>query len=102
MLQISKEEIKKLIKIAKLEVDDSIFDKISEKIIAISSFSEDFEGVDVEGVDPMFSVFDVLHESLANYSHDEVRTEDLREAVLSNVPEVEDVFISVNKVIEKN
>ncbi|MCL2567281.1 MAG: Asp-tRNA(Asn)/Glu-tRNA(Gln) amidotransferase subunit GatC [Alphaproteobacteria bacterium] len=94
-------DLERLIRLTNIEVESEILEKFSESVKNILTWTEELQTVDTANVDPMFSVFDILNKGLENLRVDEVNDGNMREQVLLNAPDKNDMFICVPKVIDQ-
>lgn len=92
--------VEKLSKLTNLNIDKEIFEKFKTTVDDILDWCDELNDVDTTNIDPMFSPMDIFQKSIENYRMDEVNDGNIQNEVLSNCPDVEDVFICVPKVIE--
>lgn len=97
-MQLSKEEIQHIAKLARLELTDAELEKYGGQLSAVLNYIDQLKEVDCKGVEPTAQVTgleNVLRE-------DEVRDWDETEieAALKDAPEREGRFIKVKRVIE--
>jgi aspartyl-tRNA(Asn)/glutamyl-tRNA(Gln) amidotransferase subunit C len=93
-------DIQKLFKITHIELHGDSLSKISESVVDIIRWGEILNKANVEGVEPMFALSDITGAYLQNMREDEVIVNNTVNEVLFNVPDKDDVFICVPKVIE--
>lgn len=58
-MSVSKEEVKHLAKLSRLEFDDKELDKITNDLSSIVEFANQLSKVDVEGVKPTAHILDI-------------------------------------------
>ncbi len=97
-MQLSKEEIQHIAKLARLELTDKELEKYGGQLSAVLNYIDQLKEVDVKGIEPTAQVTgleNVLRE-------DEIKDWDEKEieAALKDAPEREEKFIKVKRVIE--
>ena len=91
---ISKEEVKHVAKLARLELTDDEVEKYSKQLGDILKHVEQINEVDTQGVEPMphaIPVYNVMREDVVKY-------EETKEELLKNAPYEEDGFFRVPKI----
>lgn len=96
MANLTREDVLKLAKLAKLQLDESEVDAFQEEISAILGYVEQLQGVDVSGLEPTAQVT-----GLTNVTRgDEVKDYGASaEDLLKNVPASEKGYIKVKRMI---
>lgn len=89
-----------LSKMTNIEIDEDIYQKFESSVKDIMVFCDILNKVDVSNIKPLFSVFELYGVNLSNLRQDKVEDGNYIELLLKNVPDKEDVFICVPKVIE--
>lgn len=95
-MSVSKEEVKHLAKLSRLEFDEKSLDKITNDLSSIVDFANQLSSIDVEGVKPTAHILDiknVFREDNVDKSYD-------REEILKNAPEKEAGCVSVPQTVE--
>lgn len=95
-MSVSKEEVKHLAKLSKLEFDEKSLDKITNDLSSIVDFANQLSNIDVEGVKPTAHILDiknVFREDIMDKSYD-------REEILKNATEKEAGCVSVPQTVE--
>jgi aspartyl-tRNA(Asn)/glutamyl-tRNA(Gln) amidotransferase subunit C len=97
-MQLSKDEIQHIAKLARLELTDEELKKYGGQLSAVLNYIDQLKEVDVKGVEPTAQVTgleNVLRE-------DEIKDWDEKEIeeALADAPEREERFIKVKRVIE--
>ena len=95
-MKISKDEVEKIAHLARLDIDDSLKETLSEQLSHILDYIDTLKNVDVAGVTPasgaafMNNVFreDMAHESPGP------------DVTLANAPERDDDFYTVPRVVK--
>ena len=95
-MSVSKEEVKHLAKLSRLEFDDKELDKITNDLSSIVEFANQLSKVDVEGVKPTAHILDIHNV----FRKDEVHESYDREKLLQNAPTKAAGCVSVPKVVE--
>ncbi|MDR2008303.1 MAG: Asp-tRNA(Asn)/Glu-tRNA(Gln) amidotransferase subunit GatC [Alphaproteobacteria bacterium] len=98
---MSNVDLERLIRLTNIEVEPEILEKFSESVKNILEWTNELQTVDTTNVDPMFSVFDLINKGLENLREDVVNDGDMREKILLNAPDKNEMFICVPKVIEQ-
>ena len=97
-MQLSKQEIQHIAKLARLELTDAELEKYGGQLSAGLSYIDQLKEVNVKGVEPTAQVTgleNVLREDkVENWNSDEI------EEALKDAPEREGRFIKVKRVIE--
>jgi len=97
-MQLSKEEIQHIAKLARLELTDGELKKYGDQLSAVLNYIDQLKEVDVKGVEPTAQVTgleNVLREDKArDWDGEEI------EEALADAPEREERFIKVKRVIE--
>ena len=97
-MQLSKDEIQHIAKLARLELTDAELEKYGGQLSAVLNYIDQLKEVDVKGVLPTAQVTgleNVLREDVVNgWNKEEI------EAALKDAPEREGRFIKVKRVIE--
>ena len=97
-MQLSKQEIQHIAKLARLELTDAELEKYGGQLSAVLNYIDQLKEVDVKGVEPTAQVTgleNVLRDDEAeNWDEKEI------EAALKDAPEREERFIKVKRVIE--
>lgn len=94
-MKISKEEVLNVAKLARLELDDSLADKLSEQVGSILEYIETLNTIDTEGVQPTTHAI-----SLTNaFREDIVKEHSGTENAMANAPESEDGCFVVPKIV---
>ena len=88
--------VRRIAHLARVAVEDKEVEHLKGEINAILSFVEALSAVDVEGVEPMTSVFPMT----LRMRQDEVTDGYKADDVVANAPEREDNFFVVLKVVE--
>jgi len=92
---ISKKDVEKVAKLARLEISEDEKEKYVQQLGAILQFVEKLNEVDTQGVEPTAQIT-----GLENVMRkDEVSRGENREKLLSNAPQTEDGFIKVKAVL---
>ncbi len=95
-MQISREEVERVAKLARLEISEAEKDAFSKQLSAILTYVEQLKRLDTAGVEPTATVLaqtNVLRE-------DRVCPSLPPEAALANAPEQTEGFFSVPQILE--
>jgi aspartyl-tRNA(Asn)/glutamyl-tRNA(Gln) amidotransferase subunit C len=93
---VDRTELEKLALLARLDVDDSVFDEVSQGISDVLVLVAQLQAVDTQGVEPMAHPLDALQ----RLRPDEVTEGDCREMYQAIAPHAEKGLYLVPKVIE--
>ncbi|MFH1255174.1 MAG: Asp-tRNA(Asn)/Glu-tRNA(Gln) amidotransferase subunit GatC [bacterium] len=97
-MNLSKDEIKHIAKLARLELTDAELEKYGGQLSAVLNYIDQLKEVDVKGIEPMAQAScleNVLREDeIKNWDEQEI------EEALAGAPEREGGFIKVKRVIE--
>lgn len=96
MSNITKEDIKKISRLAKIEVAEEEYEEMSKQLTRITSWVETLNEVNTDNVEPMVNVFNnplVLHQ-------DKIDDGDIAKEILQNSKEAKYDYFTVPKVIE--
>ena len=97
-MQLAKQEIQHIAKLARLELDDAELEKYGGQLSAVLDYIGQLKEVEVKGVLPTAQVTgleNVLRDDeIANWDQEEI------ELALKDAPEREERFIKVKRVIE--
>ncbi len=91
---ISKEDVKHVAKLARLELTEEETEKYSKQLGDILKYVEQMNEVDTTGIEPMphaIPVYNVMREDVVKYEH-------TKEEMMSNAPFEEDGFFRVPKI----
>ncbi|MDR0484015.1 MAG: Asp-tRNA(Asn)/Glu-tRNA(Gln) amidotransferase subunit GatC [Alphaproteobacteria bacterium] len=94
-------DLERLIRLTNIDIEPEILEKFSESVKNILQWTEELQSVDTTGIEPMFSVFDLFNKGLENLREDKVLDGNVRDAILLNAPDKNDMFICVPKVIDQ-
>ncbi len=98
---MSNVDLEKLIRLTNIDVEPDILEKFSESVNNILSWCEELQVVDTTNVEPMFSVFDLFEKGLENIREDKITDGNIRDQILQNCQDKNDIFICVPKVIDQ-
>lgn len=93
---VDRSELEKLALLARLNVDDSVFEEVSQGISDVLALVEQLQAVDTGGVEPMSHPLDTVQ----RLRPDEVSEANRRDAFQAIAPQTEDGLYLVPKVIE--
>lgn len=95
-MSLTKEQVQKIARLARIEIDDAELGETQTSLNKIMNFVEQLEDVDTKGVEPMTSV---VKQSL--YMREDIINDgNIRDDVLKNAPESTEGFFTVPKVVE--
>ena len=96
MAQLTRDDVLKLARLARIELEEDEIDKFAQEFSAILQYVEQLQSVDVEGLEPTSQVNGLKNvmrpDTVVNYGY---KTRKL----LENVPEVEVDQIKVKRMI---
>ena len=96
MSEISKEDFKKISRLARIEIPEESRETVAKQVGSIIAWVEKLNEVNVDGVEPLTNV----HEMNLRLNKDEVSDGDIAEDVLKNSKEAKYGYFAVPKVIE--
>lgn len=96
-MKISKEEVEKVAKLARLEITEAEKAPFREQLSSILSYVEQLKGFDTEGVEPTATVL----EQTNVFREDRVRPSLPAEQALANAPEQQENFFVVPRILEE-
>lgn len=95
-MSVSKDEVRYIAKLSKLNVGDEKLDKMTSDLSSILEFANNLSTIDIDGVRPTAHILDIKNV----FRKDEVSDSYDREEILKNAPESQAGCISVPKVVE--
>lgn len=95
-MSVSKEDVKHIANLARLEISEKELDKYTEDLSNIVDYATTLSNIDVSGVDPTNHILDIKNV----FRKDEVKDSYDREEILKNAPDKQAGCISVPKVVE--
>lgn len=95
-MSVSKEDVKHIANLARLEISEKELDKYTEDLSNIVDYATTLSNIDVSGVDPTNHILDIKNV----FRKDEVKGSYDREEILKNAPDKQAGCISVPKVVE--
>ncbi|HIX02035.1 MAG TPA: Asp-tRNA(Asn)/Glu-tRNA(Gln) amidotransferase subunit GatC [Candidatus Ligilactobacillus excrementigallinarum] len=96
-MNITKEEVRKIASLSKLEFTEAELEKFTSQIEDIMNMSHQLSKIDTEGVKPTINVTDAV-----NVMREDVAEEPTpREELMKNVPDHEDGFIKVPAILDE-
>lgn len=95
-MSVSKDEVRYIAKLSKLNVGDEKLDKMTSDLSSIVEFANNLSTIDIDGVRPTAHILDIKNV----FRKDEVSDSYDREEILKNAPESQAGCISVPKVVE--
>ena len=93
---IERQEIEKLATLARIAIDDSTINEVSERLGSVLELVDQLQAADTSGVDPMSHPL----QATQRLRQDEVSEFNQREALQTTAPDTEDGLFLVPKVIE--
>ena len=95
-MNIERHEIEKLATLARIAIDDSTINEVSERLGSVLELVDQLQAADTSGVDPMSHPM----QATQRLREDEVKELNQREALQATAPDTEDGLFLVPKVIE--
>ena len=95
-MSIERHEIEKLATLARIAIDDSTINEVSERLGSVLELVDQLQAADTSGVDPMSHPI----QATQRLRDDEVNELNQREALQAAAPDTEDGLFLVPKVIE--
>ena len=96
-MKISKEEVEKVAKLARLEITDAEKAAFSEQLSSILTYVEQLEDLDTEGIEPTATVLDQINV----FRDDTVRPSLPADQALANAPEQSEGYFVVPRILEE-
>lgn len=96
-MAITKEDVEKVAKLAKLKFTEEEKEKFTQQLAQIVSYVEKLKELDTEGVEPTSHVLDIKNV----FREDKVKESLSQEEALANAPSKKNSYFSVPKVIEQ-
>lgn len=93
---IERQEIEKLATLARIAIDDSTINEVTERLGSVLELVDQLQAADTSGVDPMSHPL----QATQRLRQDEVSELNQREALQTTAPDTEDGLFLVPKVIE--
>jgi aspartyl-tRNA(Asn)/glutamyl-tRNA(Gln) amidotransferase subunit C len=95
-MSIERHEIEKLATLARIAIDDSTINEVSERLGSVLELVDQLQAAETSGVDPMSHPL----QATQRLRQDEVSELNQREALQTTAPDTEDGLFLVPKVIE--
>lgn len=95
-MSIERHEIEKLATLARIAIDDSTINEVSERLGSVLELVDQLQAADTSGVDPMSHPM----QATQRLREDEVKELNQREALQATAPDTQDGLFLVPKVIE--
>ena len=95
-MSVTKDDIKKVAKLARIEIDQHDCEELSKQVGGIMDWIDKLEQADTQDVQPLTNV----HEATLRMVEDKVSDGDKAEAVLANSKDSKYGYFTVPKVIE--
>lgn len=95
-MSVSKEDVKHIAKLSKLELTEQELEKYTNELSSIVDFANELSNIDVEGIKPTAHILDIKNV----FRKDEVQPSYDREEILKNAPSKDAGCVSVPKVVE--
>ncbi len=96
MSNVTKENIKKISRLARIEVAEEKRETLANQVNSIIGWVEKLNEVNTDGVEPLISV----HNAPLRLNKDEITDGNIAEDILKNAPKAKYGYFSVPKVIE--
>ena len=96
-MEITKDDVKKIASLSKLEFTDQELEKFTKQLEDIMNMSHQLSKINTDGVKPMINVTDAFN----NMREDVAEKGVDRNELMKNVPEHEDGFIKVPAIIDE-
>ena len=96
-MKISKEEVEKVAKLARLEITEAEKAAFSEQLSSILTYVEQLKDLDTEGIEPTATVLDQTNV----FRDDAVRPSLPADKALANAPERADGYFVVPRILEE-
>jgi aspartyl-tRNA(Asn)/glutamyl-tRNA(Gln) amidotransferase subunit C len=96
-MEISKQEVEHVAKLARLEITESEKDAFSRQLSGILTYIEQLKSIDTTGVEPTATVL----EQTNVFREDTVRPSLPVEHALANAPNAQDGYFQVPKILEQ-
>ncbi len=97
MTKITKEEVKKVAHLARLELNENEINNHAEQLKKILDYIRQLEKIDTENVDPTTRAIEVINV----FRKDEKKKSDCKEELLDLGPSREDKYFKVPKIINE-
>ena len=98
---MSNVNLERLIRLTNIDIEPEALEKFSESLDNILTWCEELQAVDTKNIEPMFSIFDLFDKGLENLREDEITDGNIRDKILQNCSDRNDMFICVPKVIDQ-
>ena len=95
-MSVSKEDVKHIAKLSKLDLTEQVLEKYTNELSSIVDFANELSSINVEGVKPTAHILDIKNV----FRKDEVQPSYDREEILKNAPSKDAGCVSVPKVVE--
>lgn len=96
MAEITKDEVKHVADLARLEITEEEAEQFTEHLSAIITYAEQLNELDTEGVEPTTHVLDLKNV----FRQDEVKRTITQEDAMKNAPDSEDGQFRVPSILE--
>ena len=95
-MSVSKEDVKHIAKLSKLNLTEKELEKYTNELSSIVDFANELSNISVEGIKPTAHILDIKNV----FRKDEVQPSYDREEILKNAPSKDAGCVSVPKVVE--
>ena len=96
MSRINKDQVKKVAKLARIELDESQIEKHSDQLEKILDYINQLEKIDTDGIPPTTRAIEVINVLRKDQKDDYNDKDDL----INLAPSIEDKFFKVPKIIK--
>ncbi|KKR31208.1 MAG: Aspartyl/glutamyl-tRNA(Asn/Gln) amidotransferase subunit C [Candidatus Falkowbacteria bacterium GW2011_GWF2_39_8] len=97
-MKLTKQEIEHVAKLARLELSEEEIEKFGSQLSGVLDYIDQLKEVDVTGIEPTAQVTGLVNawrEDVVEYCDTEIR-----EAALSQAPEIEEHQVKVKRILE--
>lgn len=95
---LTREDVLKIAVLSKLEFSEGEIEKFRVDLNRIFDYMEELNGVDTDGIEPLFNVLDLKD----RLRRDNVENAEIKKEMLKNAPDSDEEFIIVPKVVGEN
>ena len=95
-MSVSKEDVKHIAKLSKLNLTEEELEKYTNELSSIVDFANELSNINVDGIKPTAHILDIKNV----FRKDEVQPSYDREEILKNAPSKDAGCVSVPKVVE--
>ena len=99
---LSDTEVKKIAKLARIEISDSEVEKLKGELSSILDFVNKLSEVNTDGVEPLYQTTGLVNSVRGDEPRNEFpMTDDLNDKLIGQAPHKENRFIKVKSVLKK-